>query len=325
MRCLALTQAWQDMGGNVAFSMSDPSKSIESRLRAENVCVEPVLGEAGGEEDALETVRLGRNKEAVWIVVDGYQFDSVYQRSIKDSGLKLLWIDDYGHAAPYCADIVLNQNVYAKEELYKNREFVTRLLLGADYTLLRREFRQWCRAKRVICEKAKRILVTLGGGDPDNVTLTVIEAIGLCDAKTLLVRVVVGATNPHLASLRDACEQSCQQIEVFDNVSDMVSLMAWADVAISAGGSTCWEMAFMGLPNAVVVLAENQRPIAEYLDKRGVSLDLGWHEFVTKEHLAKMLTRLINNKVQRVNMSKCGMDLVDGQGAARIVESLVSA
>ena len=71
----------------------------------------------------------------------------------------------------YCADLVLNQNIYAREELYKYRDFKTELLLGSPFVLLRSEFRSWRNRIRKNPDKAGKILVTLGGSDPDNVTL----------------------------------------------------------------------------------------------------------------------------------------------------------
>ena len=45
----------------------------------------------------------------------------------------------------------------------------------------------------------------------------------------------------------------------------MPELMAWADVGVSAGGLTSWELAFMGLPGIVIVTAANQTGVAAAL------------------------------------------------------------
>ena len=37
MRCLALAQAWQDGGGNVAFAMAESTPAIDARLRSEGM------------------------------------------------------------------------------------------------------------------------------------------------------------------------------------------------------------------------------------------------------------------------------------------------
>src|SRR5438132_8156255 len=86
-------------------------------------------------------------------------------------------IDDYGHAGHYSADVVVNQNISAKESLYTSRERYTRLCLGLDYVLLRREFKAWRERKREIAPIAKKGLVTMGGSDPENVTSAGLRAM----------------------------------------------------------------------------------------------------------------------------------------------------
>ncbi|MGH9649837.1 MAG: hypothetical protein ACRD3I_05135, partial [Terriglobales bacterium] len=143
MRCLALAQAWQDVAGQAEFLTTSDTPDILSRLRAEGMQVTPATLPAGSAADAAHTASRAREIGASWVVVDGYQFDAAYQQALKSAGLKVLWVDDYGHAPPYCADLVLNQNLCAEESFYLSREASTRLLLGACYALLRREFQSW--------------------------------------------------------------------------------------------------------------------------------------------------------------------------------------
>ena len=110
-------------------------------------------------------------------MVDGYQFNADYQRALKAAGFRVLFLDDYGHATHYSADLVLNQNAYANEKMYAARESYTRLLLGTDYCLLRREFSSWRGWKREIAPIGTKILVTMGGSDPENFTTDVVEAL----------------------------------------------------------------------------------------------------------------------------------------------------
>src|ERR1700757_4447768 len=93
MRCLALAQAWQDAGGKVLFAMADATPSIEVRLRIEGADVARLPGLAESPEDSSGTWDLPRQKKAEWVVVDGYQFGSVYQSALRDAGLRVLFID----------------------------------------------------------------------------------------------------------------------------------------------------------------------------------------------------------------------------------------
>lgn len=145
MRCLALAQAWQDKGEKAVFLSHCKSPVLKKRILDEGfdfISLDKPYPEPFDIDYTLNTLHKLSNQDA-WLVVDGYHFDSSYQKSIKEAGHKLLWIDDYGHAAHYYADIVLNQNISADERFYIRREPYTRLLLGTRYVLLRHEFKKW--------------------------------------------------------------------------------------------------------------------------------------------------------------------------------------
>ncbi|MDZ8065609.1 MAG: UDP-2,4-diacetamido-2,4,6-trideoxy-beta-L-altropyranose hydrolase [Nostoc sp. DedQUE08] len=319
MRCLALAQAWQDAGGQVIFVMATEVPDLITRLKAERMEVIYLPIEIGSAEDAEEIAKMARHFDANWVVVDGYHFGAKYQEIIKESELKLLFIDDYGHAKQYHADIVLNQNIHACEGLYRNRQPYTKLLLGTSYSLLRREFWQWRGWQRSLPLIAKKLLVTLGGADPDNVTLKVIQGLQQVEIEGLEAVVVVGGSNPHYEQLRSASQESRFTIHLKRNVTDMSDLMSWADVAVTPGGSTCWELAFMGLPSVMVILADNQRAIAEKLEAMGVVVNLGWHENVSAVEIAAAVTQLLITAERREKMTRCSQELVDGQGSSRVL------
>ena len=323
MRCLALAQAWQDTQGQPIFVMTTSVPALEERLQSEGMQVVHLTTEPGSLDDAQQTATLAHQFGATWVVVDGYHFGGEYQQILKQSKLHLLFIDDYGHAEHYYADFVLNQNISADEQWYQNREPYTQLLLGTRYVLLRREFWQWRGWQRTVSPVAKKVLVTLGGADPDNVTLKVIQSLQLVEVEKLDAVIVIGGSNPHYENIKIAVQDSRFAIRLERNVTNMPELMAWADVAISAGGSTCWELGFMGLPSILLILAENQRAIAEGLENSGCFVNLGWHEKLDIRNTARWLHKLLVSSKRRSNITKSLQELVDGQGAFRIVTQLI--
>jgi UDP-2,4-diacetamido-2,4,6-trideoxy-beta-L-altropyranose hydrolase len=323
MRCLALAQAWQDAGGHVIFAMAMQAPALESRLYAEGMECLLLSTQRGSAADARQTVALAQREDAAAVVVDGYHFDAPYQRAIKEAGLRLLFIDDYGHADRYWADLVLNQNIYAHARLYANRAPYTELLLGARYVLLRREFLAWGTWRRPIPGMASKVLVTLGGGDPDNVTLQVIQALQETSLEELEAVVVSGGSNPHYEMLMSAVRDSPVSIDLKRNVRDMPQLMAWADIAIAAGGSTCWEIAFMGLPALILVLAENQYPVAEGLDAAEMAKNLGWHTEISAMEIAEALSCMLLDEKRRARMARRGREVIDGWGSRRVVGEMM--
>lgn len=321
MRCLALAQAWKAQGGQVTFITACDSEDLRQSLSDEGfhvITLERSYPEPADWEVTAEV--LAAHPDA-WVVLDGYHFDPVYQRQVKETGHPLLVVDDMAHLNHYYADVVLNQNIDA-ERLRYSCEPYTRLLLGTRYVLLRPEFLAWRGWQREMPKEAHKVLVTLGGGDPDNQTLKVIQSLQRIDTDELEVVVVVGASNPHFLELRPAAHNSPFAMHLVENVTNMPELMAWADVAVSAGGSTCWEMAFMGLPSLILVLAENQRGIAERLDDRGIALNLGWYAQISELDLAQALKILMCSLARRAAMSEKGRQLVDGAGTDRVVSVL---
>lgn len=323
MRCLALAQAWKDAGGCAIFAMAGEMPDIERRLREDGFVVYRIIAEPGSEKDAALTANLAVSQNACFVVVDGYQFGSEYQMSIKKARVHMLFIDDYVHAEFYWADLVLNQNIYAREELYKDRDFETKLLLGSPYVLLRSEFKSWRNWIRKNPDKADKILVTLGGSDPDNVTLKILGYLQSLTDEGIEVVVVVGVSNFYNAALQAAAKQSPIPIQLVRNASNMPELLAWADMAIISGGTTSYETAFMGLPSLIVIIAANQIRVAEKLAEIGAAVNLGWHHDLTWECIQKKVKDLRVNCKARDSMSRIGRQFVDGRGTTRVIRAML--
>ena len=320
MRCLALAQAWQDAGGHAIFAMAEATPAVEERLRNEGVELARVAVRAGSAADAEETAQLAHKHSASWVVVDGYEFGTEYQASLKSRGLKVLFIDDNGHAGHYSADLVLNQNAHAREAFYPSRDPSTRLLLGPRFAMLRREFTSWRGWNRETPAVARRLLVTMGGSDPGNVTEQAVQAI--LAEPSLKATVVVGGSNPHLPKLRGLVAGAHRDVHLVEDVTNMPELIANSDVAISGAGTTSLEMCFLGLPALLIVLADNQRPAAEELNRRGAAINLGKSAEIRPSTLSSCLTRLVSSHATRKAMSERSRELVDGHGAERVVRAL---
>ena len=321
MRCLALAQAWEDAGGRCIFVMAESTPAIGERISAEGFEILTIDSEVGTGTDAQSVKKLARDADAAWVVVDGYRFGAEYQDLIKDGDLNLLFIDDNGHARHYAADLVLNQNIHASSTLYPHCASNTELLLGPRYALLRREFAAWTSSKREIAAVGRKVLVTMGGSDPENVTETVIHALREVAINGLTVKVVVGGSSPHIESIKRVTSQQTSRFELLSSTNCMPELMAWADLAVSAAGSTCWEICLLGLPAIVIPVAENQRAAAVRLDAIGGARLADTESIV--DSLTENVTDLLSSYERRRRMSAVSRSLVDGLGSTRVVESLL--
>jgi UDP-2,4-diacetamido-2,4,6-trideoxy-beta-L-altropyranose hydrolase len=327
MRMIALGQAWQAQGGEVQFLCAEITSALEERLASEGFELSRISAVLGSKEDLKQTTHLiadtlQADRKNARVVLDGYHFGSDYQLGIKASGFKLLVVDDYGHADFYHADWVLNQNISAREELYAKRSPDTKLLLGPKFAMLRKEFLPYKGWQREIVPVAKKILVTLGGSDPDNVTLKVIQALIDLD---LHVKVVIGGSNPHLREIENfiQCQKdSTALVEVVVNAANMPELMAWADVAVAAGGSTSWELALMGLPALVFTFSENQKEIALAIENMGLGVYVGWANQETYKKFQNFFINFLCNSNQRRKISILGKSSIDGMGCLHTCKNI---
>ncbi len=326
MRCLALAQGWQDHGGTAVFYSHCESDALRRRIANEGFDFIPFKNTLNNGSDikeetlkTLEQLKMQNAKCKVWTAIDGYHFDAEYQKRIKEAGYNLLAIDDYGHADHYYADIVLNQNIYAHPRIYSNREAYTQLLLGSRYVLLRREFRTWQGWTRKISPIGQKMLVTMGGSDPDDTTLKVVQALQKIARPDLEAAIIIGPANPHRRRIEEEIGNLPFAVHILTSVRDMPEQMAWADMAVSAGGTTCWEMAFMGLPCIMLVLSENQRANAEELDRGGIAINMGWHEKVLPSQIGQSALQLLDSAETRADLTRQGQVLVDGDGIERLL------
>jgi UDP-2,4-diacetamido-2,4,6-trideoxy-beta-L-altropyranose hydrolase len=326
MRCLSLAQACQARGIGASF-LGKWEGSLSDRLTSINFVTFPLQNVHPDAVDVLTTLSWLRQiasesaqGASPWLVLDGYHFDSTYQESIRSAGYPVLVIDDLAHLSHYHANVLLNQNATAQQLSYTCDEDTVRLL-GLSYVLLRAEFLAWRGWRRTIPDKANSLLITLGGGSPGPVIDRIIEALKQLRVPELRICWVVGPADPNFPRLMDESTR-IPELEILFSVSDLASLMARSDAVLCTAGCTGWEVAYMGLPAAVLQVAENQRIVAQSLEAAGAACNLGWHEDLTVSRIVDVLKELLLSQEKRRQMSEQGYLLVDGGGVNRVLNCL---
>lgn len=329
MRMLALAQAWRDSGGSVVLATRECPSSLLDRFAKEGVQIHLLHSQLLLEE--AHTMKLFATAGKFdWVVLDGYSFDANYQTSLRENSQRLMIVDDYRHHDHYFADLILNQNLGARPDDYRERAPGAKVLAGLDYVLLRREFvgtMPRCESNRnLLADKLsnpKNVLITLGGADPQNLSTILVESVAeLVDPFALQVRLLVGSSNPHWQSLQ-AQAANYPWLTLLNDVVEMVEQYAWADLAIVGGGSTNWELSRFGIPRLVVVLAENQAAIASGLESAGIATNLGDGCRLSRSKIIDSIRSLLMDRQTREQQSRLALQLVDGRGAERVVNYLL--
>lgn len=320
MRMIALAQAIARRGGRAVIATVSCPAPIIDRITGEGLIHRSLAGHPpGSATDARSTLALASELEASWIVLDGYHFDLNYQNELAFSSFQILCLDDHGYSEEWNCDAILNQNLDAQERTsYRNLNPDSRFLLGSSFCLLREEFLRG-KPKRKPWKGISRLVVTLGGSDPDNASLEVLKLLNQTDAAPLEIRLIVGPDNPNLAALRSL--NSRHKVEFLTAVDDMPAQYLWAEGIISAGGSTCWEWLHTGLPGAIVTIADNQEPIVEAIcTTHQAALSLGW--FTELGARAEDLSAWLRNPNVIIIPEKA-RGLIDGRGADRVTALLL--
>ncbi|MFC1513035.1 UDP-2,4-diacetamido-2,4,6-trideoxy-beta-L-altropyranose hydrolase [Thermodesulfobacteriota bacterium] len=346
MRCLALASKFKQEGVRVSFlcrklpgNLGDfvvkqgfevdylPLPGIGFMPSVTDVAHASWLG-VGWWQDAEETrLALGADKDIIdWLVVDHYALDRRWEGCLRPFVRHIMVIDDLADRHHDC-DLLLDQNLV--EHMDSRYDMLLsdtcKRLLGPCYALLRPEF--WARrdlalVRRDKTEKVERLLVTLGGMDPDNVTGMVLEGVEKA-CVDVVVDVVMGENAPYLEDVRQQAERMTAAVEVHVASKNMAELMGKADFAVGAGGVTSWERCVLGLPSIIITTAKNQEPIAAGLVRLGAVKWLGTSEQVDSRCVAAELRVIFKQLDDVKGMSLVARRLCDGNGTGRVVEEMV--
>jgi UDP-2,4-diacetamido-2,4,6-trideoxy-beta-L-altropyranose hydrolase len=269
-------------------------------------------------EDARETVAVldSLPGSIEWLIVDHYVLGRAWESVLRERVDKILVLDDLANREHDC-DVLLDQGFYPgmKHRYDGLVPADCRLLLGPRYALLDSSF-----SRQPGEEKGKpgnRLFVFFGGIDSTDETGKTLAALPLLANRQLQLDVVVGSGNPYREKIEKQAT-SCEQVTLHYQVDTMASLMAKADIALGAGGTTTWERCCLGLPSIVISVADNQTASSETLGLDGRILYLGESSQVTGEIIARAVQSLLDFPWWRRSLSQRSRELVDGHGCRRL-------
>lgn len=339
MRCLTLADDLKNKGGIVNFVCRDfpgqLSKLIKSRGYKTILLPEPVQDyiskiddpthadwlNVAWDVDARETIQAIAEDVIDLVIVDHYGIDFRWHKKLRSSAKSIMVIDDLADRRLDC-DFLLDQTLGRNTDTYKllvNKK--THLLLGTEYALLRQEFAQ-LRDKAIEKRKSfnfiKRIMISIGGMDSEDVTGRVLESLALFNwISKPTIDVVMGGQSPNLNKIIEQSEKHPLSVNVHVDVDNMAEFMLAADIGIGSAGSTSWERCTLALPSLVIVLADNQKVIASMLEKAGAVIL--WKNV---EDLHTIFKKISENNRMLMDMHDASSKICDGLGCSRVTTEL---
>lgn len=277
---------------------------------------------------ALASAHLGPPS---WLVVDHYGLGSSWERLIqagvkqaRGSELQVLVLDDLANRE-HQASVLMDANRVnpSLPDPYRNLlpEACT-TLLGPAYALLDPLYPK-LQPLLPARSQLTRVLVFFGGMDSANHAALALQALNHRRLVHLWVDVVVGTGAPHRADL-EARVVKRPNTNLHVALPSLAGLMARADLALGAAGTTSWERACLGLPSLVVPVAENQQLVAKALQATGVARCLDLQTAADPvQMLEGALLELLDAPEALHGMSEACHQLGDGRGLARVVATLL--
>lgn len=325
MRCLSIANSAKELGQKCLFVVStDGLQDLITSNGHQIIRIQSNCYDLKSQE--LDLILDEYNPSAVF--VDSYyvseEFFSELHEKCKKINCKLVYIDDRCETAFEC-DYLINYNIFSRDDLYEkvySGKAKPMFLLGTQYAPLRKEFQNIaCREDKT---SVKNVFVSTGGADSEHFTRDLItEAI---KEKNLMFHVVLGMMNLDKSQIEEMAEKA-ENIVIHENVKRMDELMLSCDIAISAAGSTLYELCATQTPCVTYVLADNQIPAAREFDSKGIIKNCGDIRKSGNIGLAqdtiREIKRLSEDAFERSRVSKCMKTVVDGLGAKRIVEEVL--
>ncbi len=316
-RCLSLAEKLRKEGAEVVFLTRTLAGHINTRIDAQGFRITEV---PEPDDPAAYLPAIGLLD---WLVVDHYGISAPWETHARPFTRHLMVLDDLADRSHDC-DLLVDQNFFEDMDT-RYRQLVPEsatIFVGPAYALLRPEFRQLRGRLGERSGEIRRMMISLGGADPNNATRTVLDGLALLDLSGIEVDVIVGAANPQPEQIQERTE--ALGFRYCRNIPDMAERMAQTDLFIGAGGTTTWERMALGLPGIVVSIADNHRELSRQLAEHGCQLYLGPSETLSPESVAAAVATLRHCPETLRFMGRRGMSLVDGLGTERVCEFLLA-
>ena len=351
MRCMAIAEMCRKKGEEVFFLLAEEKET--KRLRDKKFPFRILHTDWENMEKELpDLTNILQEEKISTLVVDSYQATPYYLEKLNQC-IPVLYLDDMGKEF-YPVSVVLHYGIGTdtKEYLANYEAHGIRVLAGTKYIPLREEFMQeylsetgkqemtsgtqtaWAKSQVCQCmgkaERKNRILLTTGGTDPFRIAEQFLEACfsyeesGCAFLQKCEYDVIVGALNHQTEILEDMAKKN-PRIHLHYNVSNMSDYMRRCKLAVSAGGTTLYELCACGIPTVCFSFADNQEPGTVLFGERGLMDYAGdARRTAVVQTMVTALLRLEQDDELYAGRQKRMMETVDGRGTVRIAEVLCS-
>jgi UDP-2,4-diacetamido-2,4,6-trideoxy-beta-L-altropyranose hydrolase len=327
IRCLALADELKDNHGcDIIFAILRDNKAIEliESHGYQVTAADPNEEDFCYEEWLNNIVKQNNPNSIILDVRDDLPSETI--SNFHKQGILIVTIDDPTDRR-LLADLAFYPPVPQVERM-DWKGFTGQLYVGWEWVVLRREFSQTyrnssTRRNETCASKIRNILVTMGGSDPQGMTLKAVKAMALLNDH-FEATIILGPGFTHRKKLDELLKGFSHQYKIYESLSNMSDIMAEADLAVASFGVTAYELAAMGVPAIYLCLTEDHEQSALMFQDSGLGLSLGLADFATDDELIASVRYFMNNENIRLKTANHLKNNIDGRGATRIAQLVTS-
>jgi len=250
------------------------------------------------------------------IIIDMREFGEELSKNLSKKNFKLFLIDDAWCRKAY-ADIIINGTFIEKYHNYKKINKNCKLFMGSKYLIINEKFQKYKKSNFEIREKNNyNLIISIGGEDPNNLSLKLAQHMVL--TKRINVKIIVGPLYKNKFKLRTFVKNH-SKFSLISSPKSIWGIFNKADLVISGGGTTLFELANQGIPTLCIPTSKHQIPYIKKFEKKGFGINLGYWKNFNFEQLNKKINQILDDILQRKMMNKNGKKIFDGKGLARTV------
>lgn len=324
-RCLAFAEALTELGVDSLLVARALDPRVQSFVQSMGTQVVTIPAQLTLDEDAVNLLAVAKDFDPSIVVTDICHTElladvaplAAFHASLLQQYPLLVLTG--GESIEWPASIVVSPYFRVEYPTPRiRRECV--YLLGPSYFIFREEFRAAARVPRSISPEARRVLITIGGGDPAHLSAKALRAMGMVSDAKLEVRVIAGPafTARERGEIDDATAALAGTHLIIEAGSNLAEHMLWADLAITGDGLTKYETAVTGTPSIMLSRADSERSLNRQFVQAGTVVHV---EASTVEisALAAEIDTVLRDAGLRQSMSDQGKRMVDGRGLDRII------
>ncbi|WP_342804697.1 UDP-2,4-diacetamido-2,4,6-trideoxy-beta-L-altropyranose hydrolase [Alteromonas sp. M12] len=325
MRCLALAQAAAKNQLTPVFMLNAEASKI-SNARQDWVGQTIVIPETTEDAQEIDLIaQFCRLNSVVAIVIDGYHFTSQYRQRLAQLDYPIICFDDMNNSGNLYADLIINGSGSAHQLKYDVNQPNTHLCIGESYRVLRQEF---CEFKQQTFEQREYFTIIMGGSDPNNLTLPLLQCIEQkgFDGK---LKVITGAAYPYLQELNKCIQVSELDIQHLHDCQQIAKSFLQTRLAISAAGGSQFELHATATPSCLVTVADNQLNATQAAVKQGWCIAEDFSKMQSDneklgliEDVTARLLVLWSDDTRLLQMHNRALGSSDTNGSQRIIEKV---